>query len=425
MSQQEQPVMIRLENVGKEYRLGQVGHGTLREDLQSWWAVSHGREDPNRQIGQVERLEGDHFIALRGVNLEVRRGERLGIIGENGAGKSTLLKLISRITAPTCGSLDLYGRVTSMLEVGTGFNGEMTGRENIYLNGAILGMSKKEIDRRMDEIIEFSEVGEFIDTPVKRYSSGMYVKLAFSVAAHLNSEIVIMDEVLAVGDMAFQRKCIRKMLQTSEDERRTILFVSHNMETIRQLCDRCLVLSKGRPVFDGPSEEAISRYIEFMSQEGEDAKPLSERERRSPGLTGLCRIHQLQSLDAVTSLDGAVRFQLDVVSQERLDRAQLRLVVTGQGGGILGMSYSDSFLLTPGENRLEFRFPTGPLAPGRYSCDLGIVDFAQDVQRRHDFLRGILSFEIQESRMFFGQSWNPRSWGSVLLPRTDAKRTEE
>ena len=254
-------VAIKLSGVKKQYKLGQIGGGTLTADLQSWWARIRGKEDPNTKIGQEQRLVGKSFMALNGIDLTVYKGEALGIIGGNGAGKSTMLKLLSRVTAPTEGEIDIYGRIASMLEVGTGFNGELTGRENVYMNGAILGMTKAEIDAKMEDIIEFSEVRDFIDTPVKRYSSGMYVKLAFSVAAHLDSEIMIMDEVLAVGDMAFQKKCLDKMRDAAKKEGRTVLYVSHNMNTIRQLCDRCVVLDKGRVVFEGNVEESISVYM--------------------------------------------------------------------------------------------------------------------------------------------------------------------
>ena len=254
-------VAIKLSGVKKMYKLGQIGGGTLTADLQSWWAKRRGKEDPNTKIGTDQRLIGKTFMALNGIDLTVYKGEALGIIGGNGAGKSTMLKLLSRVTAPTEGEIDIYGRITSMLEVGTGFNGEMTGRENVYLNGAILGMTKAEIDAKMEDIIEFSEVREFIDTPVKRYSSGMYVKLAFSVAAHLDSEIMIMDEVLAVGDMAFQKKCLDKMREAANKEGRTVLYVSHNMNTIRQLCDRCVVLDQGKVVYEGDVESAIAIYM--------------------------------------------------------------------------------------------------------------------------------------------------------------------
>ena len=255
-------IAIQLSGVKKMYKLGQIGGGTLQGDLQSWWARIRGKEDPNTKIGTDQRLVGQTFMALNGIDLTVYKGEALGIIGGNGAGKSTMLKLLSRVTAPTEGEIDIYGRIASMLEVGTGFNGEMTGRENVYMNGAILGMTKAEIDAKMEDIIEFSEVREFIDTPVKRYSSGMYVKLAFSVAAHLDSEIMIMDEVLAVGDMAFQKKCLDKMRDAAKKEGRTVLYVSHNMNTIRQLCDRCVVLDKGKVVFEGDVEQSINVYMD-------------------------------------------------------------------------------------------------------------------------------------------------------------------
>ena len=260
-------IAIQLSGVKKMYKLGQIGGGTLQGDLQSWWARVRGKEDPNTKIGTDQRLVGQTFMALNGIDLTVYKGEALGIIGGNGAGKSTMLKLLSRVTAPTAGEIDIYGRIASMLEVGTGFNGEMTGRENVYMNGAILGMTKAEIDAKMEDIIEFSEVREFIDTPVKRYSSGMYVKLAFSVAAHLDSEIMTMDEVLAVGDMAFQKKCLDKMRDAAKKEGRTVLYVSHNMNTIRQLCDRCIVLDKGKVVFEGDVEEAIGVYMDTESNE--------------------------------------------------------------------------------------------------------------------------------------------------------------
>ena len=271
--------IIRIADICKEYRLGQIGGTTLQHELQSWWARKRGKEDPNRRLGKT-RAEGQRFLALDHINLEISAGEALGIIGRNGAGKSTLLKLLCGVTAPTSGEIDLYGRVASMLEVGTGFHSEMTGRENIYMNGAILGMSRREINAKLDEIISFSEIEEFIDTPVKRYSSGMYVKLAFSVAAHLDSEILIMDEVLAVGDMLFQRKCLEKMRQEAGSQGKTVLYVSHNMSTIRQLCDRCAVLDEGKLVFVGNTEEAIALYMK-SERSASIACDLSLIERKS------------------------------------------------------------------------------------------------------------------------------------------------
>ena len=254
-------IAIQLSGVKKMYKLGQIGGGTLTADLQSWWARVRGKEDPNTKIGTNQRLIGQTFMALNGIDLTVYKGEALGIIGSNGAGKSTMLKLLSQVTAPTEGTIRLNGRVASMLEVGTGFHPELTGRENVYMNGAILGMTRAEIDAKMEQIIEFSEVRDFIDTPVKRYSSGMFVKLAFSVSAHLDSEIMIMAEVLAVGAMAFQKKCLDKMRDAAKQEGRTVVYVSHNMNTIRQLCDRCVVLDKGKVIFEGDVEKAIAVYM--------------------------------------------------------------------------------------------------------------------------------------------------------------------
>ncbi|GBE13836.1 teichoic acids export ATP-binding protein TagH [bacterium BMS3Bbin14] len=257
--------VISIENLWKEYRLGVIGHGTLIHDLQSWWARVHGKEDPNAKIspmlkGQEKQIEGDHFWALRDINLEVKEGEVLGIIGKNGAGKSTLLKVLSRVTAPTRGCIKVKGRIASLLEVGTGFHPELTGRENIYLNGAILGMTKLEVKRKLDEIIEFSGVDQYIDTPVKRYSSGMRVRLAFSVAAHLDPEILVIDEVLAVGDAEFQKKCIGKMGEVARAGR-TVIFVSHNMVSIEKLCEKATIVSCGQLQAVGSTAAIVQDYL--------------------------------------------------------------------------------------------------------------------------------------------------------------------
>ena len=260
--------MVEIENIFKVYRLGAIGGTTLNAEIQSKIAKLRGKEDPNTKIGARQYVKNELFNALSDVSFTVQPGEAVGIIGHNGAGKSTLLKLISRVTAPTSGEIRLRGRVASMLEVGTGFHPELTGRENVYLNGAILGMTREEIDRKFDEIVEFAEMAQFIDTPVKRYSSGMYVKLAFSVAAHLDSEIMIMDEVLAVGDAKFQSKCLSKMSDAAHNSGKTILYVSHNMGTIQRLCDRCVVLDHGRVIFDGNVDEAIGIYLKQGGGEG-------------------------------------------------------------------------------------------------------------------------------------------------------------
>ena len=257
--------IIKIENISKQYRLGTVGSGTLRDDFKRNWAKLLGKEDPFLKVGAVndrsKKSTEDYVWALRDINFEVKQGEVLGIIGKNGAGKSTLLKILSRVTAPTTGVIKSRGRIASLLEVGTGFHPELTGRENIYLNGAILGMTKAEINSKLDEIIEFSGCERYIDTPTKRYSSGMTVRLAFAVAAHLEPEILVVDEVLAVGDAEFQKKAIGKMQDISRGEGRTVLFVSHNMAAVKNLCTRGIVLENGKVIFEGNQNDAVDFYV--------------------------------------------------------------------------------------------------------------------------------------------------------------------
>jgi len=254
--------VISVEHLTKQYDLGVFGTGTISRDLNRWWARVRKHPDPYTRIGQRDAFEriGETILALDNVSFTVQQGEALGIIGRNGAGKSTLLKILSRVTAPTSGVVKVKGRIGSLLEVGTGFHPELTGRENVYLNGAILGMKKAEVARKFDEIVDFSGVEKFIDTPVKRYSSGMYVRLAFSVAAHLDPEILIVDEVLAVGDAEFQKRCLGKMGDVA-GEGRTVLFVSHNMQAIQNLCNRTLVMETGNLCFDGLTNDAVSYYL--------------------------------------------------------------------------------------------------------------------------------------------------------------------
>lgn len=274
-------IVIRVENLYKEYRLGTISHGTLYKDLQSWWARTRGKEDPNSIISTSQPFhlhhptsidsENPHFLALRDVSFEVKKGEVLGIIGRNGAGKSTLLKILSEVTTPSKGSVKIKGKVASLLEVGTGFHPELTGRENVYLNGAILGMTKKEIDRKFNEIVHFAEIEKFIDTPVKRYSSGMYVRLSFAVAAHLEPEILVVDEVLAVGDASFQKKCLGKMGDVAQGGR-TVLLVSHNIQAIRNLCPRSLLLDKGEIVRYGETDPVMRNYNQILREINVDDK---------------------------------------------------------------------------------------------------------------------------------------------------------
>jgi lipopolysaccharide transport system ATP-binding protein len=264
--------IIKVENVSKLYRLGEVGTGTLADDLKRWWHLVRGKEDPFLEVGKENvrsATEGnlDFVWALKDINFNVGQGEVLGIIGNNGAGKSTLLKVLSKITAPTTGSITIKGRVASLLEVGTGFHPELTGRENIFLNGTILGMNKSEVKSKLDEIVDFSGVSKYLDTPVKRYSSGMMVRLGFAVAAHLEPEILIVDEVLAVGDAEFQKKCVGKMKDVS-GQGRTVLFVSHNMNAVKSLCDRGILLKNGQIALSGDTDEIVSNYLKTELKNG-------------------------------------------------------------------------------------------------------------------------------------------------------------
>ena len=258
-------VVIKAEHISKQYRLGLVGTGTVKDDMKRWWYNLRGKEDPFLKIGEANdrssKGESDYVWSLRDINFEINQGDSVGIIGRNGAGKSTLLKILSQVTQPTTGKIYTKGRIASLLEVGTGFHPEMTGRENIYLNGAILGMRKHEITKKFDEIVAFSGVERYIDTPVKRYSSGMYVRLAFAVAAHLESEILIVDEVLAVGDAEFQKKCLGKMNDVSKGEGRTVLFVSHNLDAVKKLCNKGLLLHNGKLIHDGNIDSTLDSYL--------------------------------------------------------------------------------------------------------------------------------------------------------------------
>ncbi len=413
-------IAIQLSGVKKMYKLGQIGGGTLQGDLQRWWARVRGKEDPNTRIDQERRLVGQTFMALNGIDLTVYKGEALGIIGVNGAGKSTMLKLLSRVTAPTAGNIDIYGRIASMLEVGTGFNAEMTGRENVYMNGAILGMTKAEIDTKIEDIIEFSEVREFIDTPVKRYSSGMYVKLAFSVAAHLDSEIMIMDEVLAVGDMAFQKKCLTKMREAASKDGRTVLYVSHNMNTIRQLCDRCIVLDKGRIVFDGGVEEAIEVYLGTagsMSTYYDFSYP-EQKNRRKNGKLLIRSLKTLNSADMKYCSGDSIEMSIVLDARTSLKGVKLRFETQYQNGTITGTAFTNKDInLAPGYNTIALSFDTRHLVPGKYHVDL--VAYLYNEFGNEEYLNGVypgFAFEILEAIDKKNELvWLPQYWGSVHL----------
>ena len=426
MSEKRREAVV-LTQVSKEYILGQIGGATLQEELKVRWALARGLEDPRQKIGDT-RQAGQRFLALRDIDLTVYEGEKLGIIGRNGAGKSTLLKLLSEVTAPTAGEIDIYGRVASMLEVGTGFHREMTGRENVYLNGAILGMTRREIDKKMAAIIEFSEIGEFMDTPVKRYSSGMYVKLAFSVAAHLDSEIMIMDEVLAVGDMLFQRKCLDKMREASETGNRTILYVSHNMNTIRQLCDRCIVLDEGRLIFDGEPEEAIGLYMDRQKSEATSldlaaiprpARLKNERVRllsaSYPGRDGI----EFRRDETMTVRLGwqlmadtpAVNLRVEVWTLDEVAGASYVLYDLPSGTGEEGEVVT-----------YDIKLDLSEIAPGDYKMKYTL--FFRDSYgntRNTDTVTG-LNFEVRPALDDEPLNWDRQHWGSVHLSGAEAVR---
>ena len=418
--EQNNDIMIRVDGLKKQYRLGQIGGGTLRGDLQSWWARKRGKEDPNTKIGTDQRLIGQKFMALNGISFTVKKGEAVGIIGSNGAGKSTLLKLLTHVTAPTEGTIDMYGRVASMLEVGTGFHPEMTGRENIYLNGAILGMTKEEIDAKMEDIIEFSEVRDFIDTPVKRYSSGMYVKLAFSVAAHLDSEIMIMDEVLAVGDAKFQEKCLGKMGDEATSGR-TVLYVSHNMHTIRQLCSRVIVLNQGKIVFDGDVETGISIYSNRSALAS--CRHLADLKRR-PEFS----FHPatMQDIELFTDEKGCIPFgsilkgKLTVLSNNDYEAVHLSITLRHFSDIPVTMAPSHTtFRLLHGQlKELTFEMDVSHLAPGRYRvCPVINIYNSFQVSQSLDGLYDAAEFEISETSEFNGgKRWLSEFSGFYVSP---------
>lgn len=431
MSEQmnDREVAIQLSGVKKMYKLGQIGGGTLTADLQSWWARIRGKDDPNSKIGSNQRLVGQTFMALNGIDLTIYKGEAVGIIGGNGAGKSTMLKLLSRVTAPTEGEIGINGRIASMLEVGTGFSPEMTGRENVYMNGAILGMTRAEIDAKMEDIIEFSEVRDFIDTPVKRYSSGMYVKLAFSVAAHLDSEIMIMDEVLAVGDMAFQKKCLDKMRDAAKKEGRTVLYVSHNMNTIRQLCDRCIVLDKGKVVYEGDVEEAIGVYM-GTKRNSESLVGLHSLHRDpefTPHPVTMQQIMAIDNSDLVYPVGSKLDVKLLLSSEKDIYEAYIRMIIkTAEGTPVTMATATHGFSLQKGKpEQVEIGIDISRLVPGRYSLSPVVYEVNElGVNVSLDGLKEVLFFEVATKQGFNNNmEWASRYWGHFYCEPLQFKET--
>ena len=375
--------VIKVENITKFYQLGLINHGTLAKDLQGWWAKLRGKDDPNSRISLTNSRNNDQntdFIyALKDVSFDVKQGEVLGIIGANGAGKSTLLKILSRVTSPTSGCIKIKGRIGSLLEVGTGFHPELTGRENIYLNGAILGMRRHEIDKKLDEIIDFSGVEKFIDTPVKRYSSGMYVRLAFAVAAHLDPEILVVDEVLAVGDADFQKKCLGKMGDVSKKEGRTVLFVSHNMAAVRQLCTRGILLRNGELVFEGGTEDTVNEYL--SADKIITCTDLSTRTEKREGnqLAKFIKLEIFSNDKPTTSIKTGddISFKMTLESQNNITDVHISLTIeTTLGTKLIHtntlLSTGKKLTLKRGENLFVASFDFMPLKPGKYFVNIGI-----------------------------------------------------
>ena len=378
--------VIKVENLSKAYQIGQIGTGTISRDLERFFVTKIlGKEDPFLKIGETNdrstKGKSDIVWSLKDINFDINQGDAVGIIGKNGAGKSTLLKLLSRVTSPTTGQIKVKGRIASLLEVGTGFHPELSGRENIYLNGAILGMRKKEITRKLDEIIDFSGVERYIDTPVKRYSSGMYVRLAFAVAAHLESEILIVDEVLAVGDAEFQKKCLGKMGDISKGEGRTVLFVSHNMASIRSLCNKGLFLENGKTIFNGNIEGAISSYLN-------DSR-LNSYIEFSKGLLKKIRVYQ-DNLDLMIEAEYDSLINIDIPNLGFVIYNEFGNAVLGGNPVVDNVEFTNEKKYKKGNIKLRIVNPR--LVDAKYSMSVWFGDSKEN----HFEAKDCLSFEVQK-----------------------------
>lgn len=372
-------VVIRAEHLSKYYNLGVINNGTLFRDIQTWWALKRGKEDPHSQIGSHKYdTTKDGFWALKDLNFEIKQGDRVGIIGKNGAGKSTLLKVLSRITAPTEGKVKIKGRVASLLEVGTGFHAELTGRENIYLNGAILGMKRREVDRKIDEIIAFSEIENHIDTPVKRYSSGMYVRLAFAVAAHLDSEILIADEVLAVGDAAFQKKALGKMNELSSGQGRTVLFVSHQMNAVKTLCNTGIILDHGRIVKENENiDRCINWYLSNGKESDNNTKTSSWENKGDFTNTFFCPTKLYVTDEKSKIVTSALKYDnnynviLEVDVEKQHPQVDYWITISKGAETISYLPMDIKRVLKKGHNILTWKLPAGVLCPNPYTLSVG------------------------------------------------------
>ncbi|GAK96452.1 polysaccharide ABC transporter [Nonlabens tegetincola] len=396
-------VILKVENINKQYRLGTVGTGTLSHDLNRFWHKIRGKEDPYLKVGTVndrsKKASSDYVWALRDINFEVKRGEILGIIGKNGAGKSTLLKILSRVTAPTTGSIKTKGRIASLLEVGTGMHPELTGRENIYLNGAILGMTKAEIASKLEEIVDFSGCEMYIDTPVKRYSSGMRVRLGFAVAAFLEPDILVVDEVLAVGDAEFQKKAIGKMQDISNTTGRTVLFVSHNMAAVKQLCTRGIVLENGLVNYEGDIEKAIREYISNDSQNNNAGSiPLGNVKRKYTSDTYIDSVCIKNKLDSNFIRTGdPIEFEFIISGNKYLSSDNIRLdfrIDDLTGNNLIWMtSYGRKLKSNSNINKVSFHIPKFPLVYGSYSCTV----YLEYKRMTLDWILNAFTFNVMKS----------------------------
>ncbi len=406
--------VISLENISKSYRLGVIGTGTFYGDLKRWWALKRGQPDPYLKIGDIDHGNrvGETIWALKDINFTVQQGEAVGIIGRNGAGKSTLLKILSQVTAPTEGIVKVKGRIASLLEVGTGFHPELTGRENIYLNGAIMGMSRAEVKKKFDEIVNFSGIEQFIDTPVKRYSSGMYVRLAFAVAAHLDPEILVVDEVLAVGDAEFQKKCLGKMGDVA-NEGRTVLFVSHNMGTISRLCSRVAMLKNGTVGADGPAQVVIETYYKTLRN---DLNHKPNEIRIVDANMGFMSwsvgsvIKTPNNYVQYSQHPCELSFLLNV--KLRIPQAFFGLVIYSMEGQIVwAMRSKDQengyANLIPGMYEIRFNIPTFPLKHGSYRI---VITANSEGNKSHDMWEVEPLFEV----LPWNETGLPSKWQGIL-----------
>ena len=393
-------IAIKIENLSKQYRLGNIGTGSLTSDLQRWWAKTRGKEDPTLQIGMENTLSekgGDYVYALRDINLEIKQGDILGVIGKNGAGKSTLLKILSKVTTPSTGTIDMYGRVASLLEVGTGFHPELTGRENIFLNGAIMGMTKSEIRSKFDEIVDFSGVEKYIDTPVKRYSSGMYVRLAFGVAAHLEPEILIVDEVLAVGDADFQKKAIGKMQDVSRNQGRTVLFVSHNMAAVKDLCNQGVLLKNGKVELVSSIESIISTYL-AKSAKGSGAEWKREGDIKEIGFHKVAISNKDNVMTDLIGSEEDFRITLEMESRIQVSNTIIAVQINDvYGNPVLTTTNTDLNnsieRIEKGKFIYEISISKNILMPGSYSF---VIACFESGKKLYDLVENEISIRIED-----------------------------